>query len=98
MKLNLYAVYDNKAQALVRFGFGNNDTSFVRDNLPNDIYNAQTRSGLPLTDLEYKKIGEVDTETLVVNASEIVNVDIKNSYQFKVETQVEKVDVSENQS
>lgn len=104
MKLNIYAVLDNKANALVRFGFGNNDTSFVRDNLPNDIYNAQTKSGLPFPDLDYKAIGSIDTETyevqnqpiaIIDGESKLVSpyfVDKEKSYQFKIENPVEKKD------
>lgn len=92
MKLNLYAVVDLCADSVVRFAFGNNDSSFVRDNLPSDIYNADTRRGLPLRDLCYRHIGIIDTETFVVEPVELRNVDIELSYQFKIENPVEKVE------
>lgn len=90
MKLHIYAVTDNKAQALVRFAFGSNNTSFIRDNLPNDIYNRETRRGIPYDDLTYYDIGEVDTETYKGSFYDSpVEVDKEHSYKFKTENSVE---------
>lgn len=92
MKLNVYAVKDTCADALVSFRFGSNDSSFVRDNLPSDIYNAQTKRGLPLDNLAYIHIGYADTESFVIEPCEHRIVDIMNSYKFKFENDLSKND------
>lgn len=91
MKLTIYAVMDKCANALVRFAFGSNDSSFVRDNLPSDIYNKDTQRGLPFNDLEYRSLGYVDTETFEIEPfNEPKIVDIMKSYQFKTENPTKK--------
>lgn len=93
MKLNLYALVDNKANnALVRFAFGSNDSSFIRDNLPMDIYNDKTKRGLPFPDMDYYQIATVDIENFTVEQVEKRLVDKEHAYQFKVENPVEKKD------
>lgn len=92
MKLNIYAVKDNCAGALVAFRFGSNDSSFVRDNLPNDIYNAQTRQGLPIDDLAYIQIGVIDTESFDITPCEHRSLDIMKCYNFKTENDLSKKD------
>lgn len=91
MKLKVYAVIDKCSKTLVSFRFGSNDSSFVRDNLPNDLYNAQTKSGLPLSDLSYRQIGYIDTETYIIEPCEHHReLDIMHCYQFKTENDLTK--------
>jgi hypothetical protein len=96
MKLKLFAVFDNCSKSIVRFAFGNNESSFCRDNVSLDIMSEKNPRGIPFKDLIYKVIGEVDTETFEVSPLPISDVDIMKSYQFKVENPVKKVSVSDN--
>lgn len=91
MLLNVYAVKDTCADVLVSFRFGSNDSSFVRDNLPSDIYNSQTKRGLPIDNLAYIQIGTVDTESFEIVPCVHRDVDIMRSYKFKTEN-----DLTEN--
>lgn len=93
MLLNIYAVKDKTANALVRFGFGSNDSSFVRDNLPTDIYNKDTRRGIPFKELSYILCGRIDTESFeVFPIREPIEVNIEQAYQFKVENPTESIE------
>lgn len=90
MKLNLYAVKDKCANALIRFAFGSNDSSFCRDNVRQDLLSEQNPRGLPFKDLQYILIGRVDTESFVVEPVSHEILDIEHCYQFKVENDISK--------
>lgn len=93
MILNIYAVKDKTANALIRFAFGSNDSSFVRDNLPTDIYNKDTHRGIPFNELAYVMCGHIDTETFKVSSvPEPWEIDIEKAYQFKIENPTESVE------
>lgn len=93
MLLNIYAVKDKTADSLVRFGFGSNDSSFVRDNLPTDIYNKDTRRGIPFKELAYVLCGKIDTETFKVSSVDVpFEIDIERAYQFKIENPTESIE------
>lgn len=97
MKMNIYAVYDKCREAIVRFDFGNTDGSFVRDNLNNDLYNPDTKTGIPLKDLEYYNLGRVDLDKMEVEGHEKEKLDILKCYEFKQKSEntVEKKELTQ---
>lgn len=97
MKLKLFAVKDTCQDAVIRFAFGNNPSSFCRDNLAGDILSEKNPRGIPFKDLAYFEIGEVDLESLKVEPTEILKIDILKSYEFKIENPVVKKSLEESQ-
>lgn len=84
MKMNIYAIYDSCSQAIIRFEFANTDASLVRDNLNKDLYDERTKTGTPLKDLEYIRLGQVDIDNIKLIPEEPTKLDKLKLYDFKI--------------
>lgn len=93
MKLNCYVVLDKVSNTLARIAFGATDGAFCRDNINLDVRSKENPRGLPFNDLQYVKVGRIDTETFNLESMPHEIVDILSSYQFKVESDVKREDV-----
>ena len=96
MVQNVYGMYDKQSGRVLRIIFADNDSTLCRDNVPGDLRSEKNPLGLPFNDLGYKYLATYDTEALTFENTECIrDVDILNSYNFKVERPMENKDVSE---
>lgn len=93
MKQNVYVAQDKVSGRGYRIIFADNDGTLCRDNVQQDLRSEKNPIGLPFRDLAYLHIAVYDTETFSFENIASREVNILQSYEFKVEKEVEKEDV-----
>lgn len=94
MLQNVYVAQDKISGRGYRIIFADNDGTLCRDNINQDLRSEKNLIGLPFKDLAYIHIATYDTENFTFKNVPSRDVDILNSYQFKIEKPVEKEDVN----
>lgn len=96
MVQNVYVMYDKQSGRGLRLVFADNDSTLCRDNVPGDLRSEKNPIGLPFNDLGYKYIATYDTDDMTFENTDVIrDVDIFNSYNFKIERPLDKKDVSD---